>query len=240
MDISEKISTLQFPEPIDAANELINGIAREDIITLHVSCTITYKGRAESEIEPGERTVLIKPDGTVLVHGDEKYQPINWQSPGATVKADLNNKDQLVITAEDDEYLEITCLKIYNITFFNNTDTAELQLKGTEEEMHHRILNNPDIIEHGLHSVEHEKEFTFGRVDVFGYDSEETPVIIEVKRRSATRDHVYQLYTYIKEYKENYTTDVRGILVAPSCTDYIYDVITQYDLEFAELDPLEK
>lgn len=239
MDVEDKIQTEVTPDSLDAANKVINAVLRGDMITAHVSCSIEYEGRAESTIEQGDRVVLIKPDGTVLVHGDEKYQPINWQSPGADVTAELDDEENLLIVAEDSEFLKITCNTIYGLTLFNNTDEAELDLRGTEEEMHQRILENPSLVEQGLSDVEHEKEFSFGRVDVFGYDSNGTPVIIEVKRRSATRDHVYQLYTYLKEYKENYQNSVRGILVAPNCTDYIYDVIKEYELEFVSLDPLE-
>lgn len=239
MKIDDKIQSTVTPEAIDAANTILNANLRGDMITAHVLCSVEYEGRAESTIEKGDRVVMIKPDGTVLVHGDEKYQPINWQSPGAEVSADLDEDNNLVILAEDSEYLEITCYTVYNLTTFDNTDEAELDLRGTEEEMHERIMSEPSLVESGLHDVVHEKEFSFGRVDVFGYDSEGTPVIIEVKRRSVTRDHVYQLYTYLKEYKETQNATVRGILVAPNCTDYIYDVIKDYGLEFVSLDPLE-
>lgn len=239
MNINGKIQSSIKPEPIDSANKIINATLRGDMITAHVLCSVEYEGRAESTIEKGDRVILIKPDGTVLVHGDENYQPINWQSPGAEVTADLDENNNLVILAEDSEYLEITCYDVYGLTVFDNTDEAELDLRGTEEEMHRRIMENPSIVEKGLHDVEHEKEFSFGRVDVFGYDSDGEPVIIEVKRRSATRDHVYQLYTYLKEYKEKQGSNVRGILVAPNCTEYIYDVIKEYGLEYVSLDPLE-
>ena len=239
MDIDNKIQSSITPESIDAANKMINADLRGDMITVHALCSVEYEGRAESTIEKGDRVIMIKPDGTVLVHGDEKYQPINWQSPGAEVTIDVDEDDNVTILAEDSEFLEITCYTVYGVTTFNNTDEAELDLRGTEEEMHQRILLDPDIIEPGLHDVVHEKEFSFGRVDVFGYDTNEKPVIIEVKRRSATRDHVYQLYTYLKEYKEKQHSSVRGILVAPNCSDYIYEVIKEYGLEFVSLDPLE-
>lgn len=235
----DKLITLQKPDPREAANKLLNGNISGKVVTAHVNCTVTYEGRAASTIEEGERIIIVKPDGTLLVHGDENYQPINWQSSGAEISADISEEGHLQVIGETDEYLEITCLEIYQLTVFNNKDSAELQLEGTEEEMHQRILENPEVIEDGLTNLEHEKKFSFGRVDVFAKDSSGRPVIIEVKRRPATRDHVYQLYTYVMEYNQVSSTTARGILVAPTCTEYIHEVLDSYDLEYAQLDPVE-
>lgn len=231
----DKITTLQNPDPVTAANHIINGVLSDKLITMQVRCTVNYDGRASSNIEEGDRILIAKPDGTLLVHGDENYQPINWQSSGAEISADITQDEQLLVTGETDEYLGITCTEIYQITLFNNKDNAELRLKGTEEEMHNRIVSNPDIVEDGLTNIVNEKQFAFGRVDIFGNDAEGNTVIIEVKRRPATRDHAYQLYTYLMEYEkqEKDTNEtVRGILVAPNCTDYIHEILDDLGLEY--------
>ena len=239
MSVDAKVSTVESPESIVAANKIINAVSRGDIITIHASCSVLYEGRAESTIAEGDRVVMIKPDGTVLVHGDEGYQPINWQASGSDVKAEIDGDGNLLIIGVDSEYLEVNCYAVYTVTLFDNTDKAELHVRGTEAEMHERILDDPQLVESGFHDLEHEKKFPFGRVDVFGYDSDGVPVIVEVKRRSANRDHVHQLYTYLKEYKERYSEDVRGVLVAPDCTDFIAEVLNAYDLGFVPLDPLD-
>lgn len=233
----DKIKTLTEPEPIDTANHIINGIAASNLITVYTLCTTEYSGRAEGGIDEGERIVVIKPEsGTLLVHGEEGYKPINWQPSDANITADINEEGDVCITAETNESLTVTCIEVYQLTIFNNTDKATLQLKGTEEEMHKRILNNSELVEDGLSNLHHEKEFSFGRVDIFAEDENSTPVIIEVKRRPATRDHVYQLYTYVMEYNQQYSGNARGILVAPKCTNYIKEVLHSYDLEFVELE----
>jgi RecB family endonuclease NucS len=237
----EKLETLTDPDSLTAANHIINAVLAEKLITVHVRCSIEYEGRAASTIEEGDRIVIAKPDGTLLVHGEENYQPINWQPSGADITADVTEDDQLLIIGETDEYLEIECSEVYQLSLFNHRDTASLQLRGTEEEMHNRIMKNPELVEDGLHNVVNEKKFSFGRVDIFGKDTDKNTVIVEVKRRAATRDHVYQLYTYMMEYEEKEASDeeiVRGILVAPSCTEYIKEVIHSYGLEFVQLDPI--
>jgi len=45
-------------------------------------CAVAYEGRAQSQLEAGDRFVLCKPDGTILVHSDTKQKPRNWQPPG--------------------------------------------------------------------------------------------------------------------------------------------------------------
>lgn len=236
----DKITTLNNPDNLKAANTILNGIEANNLITIHTLCTTDYSGRAEGGIDEGERVVMIKPkSGTFLVHGEEGYKPINWQPSDAEFSVTLtNDDDNLNITAETKENLTVTCKTIYQLTVFNNTDNATLELVGTEEEMHNRIMNDPTLVEKGLSKLQHEKEFDFGRVDVFAYDETDTPVIIEVKRRPATRDHIYQLYTYIMDYENEFGENVRGILVAPSCTDYILEILHDYDLEFSKLEPV--
>lgn len=234
----DKLRTLSDPSPVEAANNILNGVTADNMITIHGLCTTKYSGRAAGGLDEGERVVLIKPkSGTMMVHGEEGFKPLNWQPSGAEISADVEG-GSLVVHAETSESLRVTFEELFQVTVFNNTDNAELRLEGTEEEMHQRILSEPHLVEEGLHSLEHEKEFDFGRVDVFGMDAEGNTVIIEVKRRSATRDHVYQLYTYVMEYRETFGDDVRGILVAPECTEYILDVLESYDLEFSELNPI--
>jgi len=52
------------------------------MVTLFGRCTVDYEGRAASTLGPGDRHVMLKPDGSALVHTDEGQQPVNWQPPG--------------------------------------------------------------------------------------------------------------------------------------------------------------
>jgi RecB family endonuclease NucS len=237
----EKIEALSEPDVLDAANTIVNGVTANNLITVHAQCSTDYEGRAKGGIDKGERILIIKPkSGTFLVHGDEDYKPINWQPSKADITVEITDDDELLLRAETDEMLEVLCSKVYRVTVFNNTDEASLELEGTEEEMHNRIMNNPELVEEGLSNLENEKEFDFGRVDIFAYDRDGVPVIIEVKRRAATRDHVYQLYTYVMEYRQERNEDVRGVLAAPKCTEYIKDVLSSHDLEFSEVEALNE
>ncbi|HLD76134.1 MAG TPA: hypothetical protein VI874_03885, partial [Candidatus Norongarragalinales archaeon] len=53
------------------------------------NCQVNYQGRAASKLSQGDRLLVIKPDGTFLVHQGKKMAAINYQGPGASVSAEL-------------------------------------------------------------------------------------------------------------------------------------------------------
>jgi len=57
-------------------------LAQRKTLLLIGNCWVDYKGRASSKLEPGERIVIIKEDGSVLVHRPSGYEAVNWQPPG--------------------------------------------------------------------------------------------------------------------------------------------------------------
>lgn len=240
MTTADVFTLLEEPEPRDAANHIINGLARGQVATIQGYCIVDYDGRAQSD-DPAEGyfVSMLKPDGTVLVHSNEKYKPMNWQSSGAEITPRLTDEGDLKVVAESSEYLEIVYKEIFSVTLLEAEPRSELDLVGTEEDMHARIMKNPTLISEDFKALENEREFSFGRVDIFG-EEEETPVIVEVKRRSITRDHIYQLYTYIMEYEKYYGKTPKGILVSPDCTDYMLDIMEEYDISFVEVQPLDK
>lgn len=236
---ADVFTLLEEPEPRDAANHIINGLARGQVATIQGYCIVDYDGRAKSD-DPAEGyfVSMLKPDGTALIHSNEKYKPMNWQSSGAEIKPRLTDEGDLRVVAESDEFLEVIYKEIFSITLLEAEPRSELDLIGTEEDMHARIMNNPSLISEDFVALENEREFSFGRVDIFGEESGE-PVIVEVKRRSITRDHIYQLYTYLMEYEKEYDETAIGILVSPDCTEYMIDVMDEYDISFVEVQPLD-
>jgi len=54
-------------------------LAQRKLLLLVGNCWVNYKGRASSKLEPGERIVIIKEDGSVLVHRPCGYEAVNWQ-----------------------------------------------------------------------------------------------------------------------------------------------------------------
>jgi len=228
----------------ETANKLYNFVVNVgSIVTVFCSCTVSYDGRAKSELDLGDRMLLLKPDGTFLIHQDEKQKPVNWQPPGSNVEVEYEDNTVKIIgeRTNPDETLTVTIEKFHLVTNYVVNDTAELDLSGTEEEMHNFILSNPQVIEPGLHNLKHERPLGSRNIDIFAYDTNENPVIIEVKRRKATPSHVDQLNGYKTEYtNKNDTESVRGVLVAPDITDGAEQKLNADKLEFVELHPIEK
>jgi RecB family endonuclease NucS len=91
------------------------------------------------------------------------------------------------------------------------------------------------MIENGLRILEKEKRIGDGYADLFGIDAEGKPVIIEIKRVSATRDAVLQLYNYVLEYYKQTGIKPRGILVAPTITSSAVESARKLSLEWKEI-----
>jgi RecB family endonuclease NucS len=217
----------QAPTPEDAEQLLGESKRRSACLSPYTRCAVAYEERAQSQLESGDRFVLCKPGGTVLVHGDTKHEPRNWQPPGATVQ--VTNTDPLVLTAvrtSPREVIRITCERVYHAALLP-MDDASLELQGSEADLRDRICETPALIEDGFRLEVMEYETPAGPVDVWGYDSEGRPVILELKRRRVGPDAVSQLRRYV----ESVDADVRGILVAPSVTERAERLLAEFDME---------
>lgn len=226
------------PDPPTTARLLEEGLGRGDTVVVFATCEVDYDGRAAGYLGPGDRVVLCKPDGTLLVHRPTGNDPVNWQPPGSTVTADVDDAGDCTVVARrssPDEIVRVHLREVHHVTRYAADDTAPLELSGTEADMHEYILEHPGEIEEGLRAVEHERETPYGTVDVFGTDAEGRPVVVEVKRRQATLTHVDQLKRYMEQYRGS-NPDARGILVAPAASDRVERTLRDADLEFVALE----
>lgn len=73
---------LETPSLEKAYRAVKRGISRRRTVVVIGSCSVNYEGRASSRLEPGERIVLFKSDGSALVHRPRDYAPVNWQPSG--------------------------------------------------------------------------------------------------------------------------------------------------------------
>jgi len=236
-------ATLADPDPGDALDHVSGAIERGDLVALFGRCTVDYDGRASSSLGAGDRHVLLKPDGTALVHTDEGQKPVNWQPPGCTHEPRVEG-DAFVLHSRretPDEELEVRFEALRHVAAFDVTDPEDLSLSGTEEDLRERILAEPSAIEEGFDPLATERETPAGAVDVYGEDSEGRAVILELKRRRAGLDAVGQLERYVDALRRDLHADrgVRGVLVAPSATERTRDLLSEQGLEFVSLAPAE-
>lgn len=234
------VTTRLAPTTAKAHTILADGVASDRVLSIVGRCTATYDGRTQSSLGAGERVVLCKPDGTLLVHQPTGQEPINWQPPGGTHDIALEGTTLLVRSERDTpaETVEIRFTDVLQVSTYDLTDDQELDLIGSEEDLRQRILDQPSLIEPGFQPRAIERETSAGPVDIYGIDAEGTPVIVECKRRQVGPDAVGQLARYVTAAERERTTKtVRGILVAPALTDRAKRELEQHDLTFVPLDP---
>ena len=202
-------------------------------------CMVDYRGRAQSLLDWGERIVMIKQDGNVLVHRPEMREPVNWQPSGTITEFKEENKSLIIRSRHSNppEKMKITFRNIHMIAATSLRDTANLAIAGMEADVVNQIISEPDTIEEGLRISKREKQVKSGMIDLFCYDKEHTPTIIEVKRSVANISAVHQLRMYVSDVKNDVDeANVRGILCAPRIPDMVKHLLSDYDLEWREVE----
>jgi RecB family endonuclease NucS len=238
---TDSVRSRTNPSIATARSILEAGLDSDAVVTVFGECTVDYEGRAASTLGPGDRHVMCKPDGTVLVHTDEGHQPVNWQPPGCTHEVSVED-ETLVLRSErstPEEELLVRFRNVEHVAAFDVTDPEELSLSGTEEDLRERVLEEPALVESGFAPLSTERETPAGAVDIYGEDADGRAVVVELKRRRVGPDAVGQLARYVEALERDLhdETDVRGILVAPSVTDRARTLLAERGLEFVSLEP---
>jgi RecB family endonuclease NucS len=203
------------------------------------NCIVDYHGRAKSFLDWGERIIMLKQDGNVIIHQPTLRDPVNWQPAGSITEFHLQ-KDNLILKSRHrnpSEKMNIEFRSIKNILVSSLNDKAVLKIAGMESDVVNQIMKNPDCIEQGLRIKKREKQVKSGMIDLYGFDKNHHPVIIEVKRSLATISAVHQLRMYVNDVKhDNDEACVRGILCAPRIPDMVKHLLDDYNLEWQEIE----
>lgn len=198
-----------------------------------------YSGRAKSTLEPGERIVIIKEDGSLLVHRPVGYEPVNWQPSGSVFH--VESKTGVIevhgVRQKPRENVRIIFDRVIMVSVLSLTDSGEFSLHASEHDMHRAILLNPLLLEEGFKPISYEKKVDPGFVDIYGVDKMGKLVVVEVKRKTAGKEAVLQLARYIDAIKGKAGRELRGVLVAPSLGKDVQRLLVTLGLEFKALDP---
>ena len=219
--------------------EIINeGISKKAVIILMACCSVVYEGRARSKLGSGDRMIIIKSDGSFMVHQDRNLEPVNWQPPKSQSKTSLKNGVMYLEGSRINppERLEVKIKSTYMASYFIGQDSKDLELAGYEENMREMVFENPEIIEEGFRPVNREYMTPNGFLDVLGKDKEGNLVVLELKSRRAGINAVKQLKRYMDSFSDH-KEFVRGVLVAPSVTDDASELLDEYELEFKSMEP---
>lgn len=223
---------------LEEAHELIEQAIREKLVVCLVGqCIVNYVGRAGSVLPQGERIVIMKPDGTLLVHKKDKREPVNWNPPGCRATAKLTKEGLQIFShrQKPKETLLVLFKELKLLATFDLVDEEELYLVGSEKDLIDMVFNNPGLIEDGLRPIEREKMTRYGAIDLYGIDRDGNGVVVEFKRGRAELAGVSQLKRYVDEIKEKHEKNVRGILVAPNITSSALKLLKEYGLEYVKI-----
>jgi endonuclease len=202
-------------------------------------CTVDYQGRAKSFLDWGERLIIIKQDGNLIVHQPVLREPINWQPAGSITEFKVEDSFFILNSRHRNppEKMKIVFKKIYTVIVSSLKDNAQLKIVGMEADVVQHIIDDPSCVEKGLRIHKQEKQVNSGMIDLFAYDNEHRPVIIEVKRSLATISNVHQLRMYVNDIQqESDKANVRGILCAPRIPSMIKNLLMDYNLEWKEVE----
>ncbi|MEF8774330.1 MAG: endonuclease NucS [Halobacteriales archaeon] len=236
----QRVRTTTAPSHEEAREVAAAALERGDLLTVVGRCTVDYDGRVATTLGPGDRHLMLKPDGTAMVHTEEGRQPVNWQPPGsdhAVERGDGRLRVRLTREAPE-ETLVVDFESVWQVAAFDVVDEADLALSGTHEDLKARVLERPDLVEPGFAPLATERETATGALDVYGEDADGRPVVLELKRSRAGPDAVSQLARYVDAVARELHDDatVRGVLVAPSATESARAMLAERDLDFAAVD----
>ena len=235
----EPLIALIKPNIEESVSLVKEAFSRKQGILIVGNCSVDYRGRARSKLESGERIVVFKADGSVLVHRPVGYEPVNWQPPGCVfhVAAAEDSMQIRAVRRQPAESVRISFDRVYLTAALNLFDTGRFALHASEEDMQKAVLTMPSLVEAGLKPIAYEKKVEPGFVDVYCEDEAGKFVVIEIKRKTAGREAALQLARYVEAVEGIVNKEVRGVLAAPSLSKGVQRLLTTLRLEYRELDP---
>ena len=175
------------------------------------TCTVDYAGRLSAHLPEATRLLVVKADGTVLIHADAGSKALNWMSAPCRL---VEGPGGWTVTGARGERLEIAISAVHADVDAELGQEPGLTKTHSEAEIQQLLAGSCDCIEAGLRLVRREHPTPIGPVDLLCLDEHGGAVAVEVKRVGDI-DGVEQLTRYLA-YLERDTTlrAVRGIYVA--------------------------
>ncbi len=228
------------PSPDDAADAIEKALSTHLLLIVVGKCQVEYGGRARSKLPSGERILLVKEDGSILIHRKRDYSPVNWQPPGSLFYSEIHDSILKIraLRRQPHESLEIEFESVRLVAALALRDEAEFVLHADEAEMKQAVILKPSLIMEGFSPTESEKPLDAGFVDLYGKDAEGRQVVVEFKKDIASKESVIQLSRYMDELRTRIPHRIfRGILAAPALRKDANRLLKTMGFEFVRLDP---
>ena len=175
-------------------------------------CSVDYIGRLTAHLPLATRLLLVKADGSVLVHSDGgSYKPLNWMSPPCTL---VEGDGQWTVTNKASEQLIITIESIEHDSVHELGVDPGLVKDGVEAHLQKLLAEHIHTLGDGYRLVRREFPTAIGPVDIMARDSAGIAVAVEIKRRGEI-DGVEQLTRYLELLnRDPLLAPVRGVFAA--------------------------
>jgi RecB family endonuclease NucS len=187
-------------------------------------CSVDYAGRLSAHLPLATRLLLLKADGSVLVHSDSlSYKPLNWMSPPCTASTIEPDQDQAdagvaeiwkISQAKTADLLVISIHEILHDSAHELGIDPGLQKDGVEAHLQKLLAEQIELVGDGHRLVRREYMTAIGPVDILARDADGRSVAIEIKRRGDI-DGVEQLTRYLELMnRDPHLAPVAGVFAA--------------------------
>ena len=170
-------------------------------------CEVRYSGRLNAVLPEALRLLMLKSDGSVMVHADTGgYKPQNWMTPPAVIEEIGSPPTRIVVRkVKDDDRLEIAIAEVISDVTHElgpPTQAAALEKDGVEADLQEQLAAAPGWCGEGFRLVRREWPTDIGPVDLMCRDARDGWVAVEIKR-VATIDAVEQLTRYLERIRRD-------------------------------------
>ncbi|WP_167043948.1 endonuclease NucS [Salinibacterium sp. ZJ454] len=187
-------------------------------------CSVDYAGRLSAHLPLATRLLMLKSDGSLLVHSDGgSYKPLNWMSPPCTITTQAPDEEQA--DAGIAEVWKVTQTKTGDVLLVSIHETIHdsahdlgvdpgLQKDGVEAHLQKLLAEQIELLGDGHTLVRREYMTAIGPVDILARDGNGSSVAVEIKRRGDI-DGVEQLTRYLELMnRDPHLSPVQGVFAA--------------------------
>ncbi|OBK87896.1 endonuclease NucS [Mycolicibacter sinensis] len=162
-------------------------------------CTVDYVGRLTAHLPSARRLLLLKADGSVSVHADDRaYKPLNWMSPPCRLAEESGGEFPVwVVANKSGDQLRITLEEIEHDSSHELGVDPGLVKDGVEAQLQALLAEHVELLGEGYSLVRREYMTAIGPVDLLCRDAQGRSVAVEIKRRGEI-DGVEQLTRYLE------------------------------------------
>ncbi|BBX23393.1 endonuclease NucS [Mycolicibacter terrae] len=162
-------------------------------------CTVDYVGRLTAHLPSARRLLLLKADGSVSVHADDRaYKPLNWMSPPCRLTEEAGGEFPVwVVANKTGDQLRITIEEIEHDSTHELGVDPGLVKDGVEAQLQALLAEHVELLGEGYSLVRREYMTAIGPVDLLCRDAQGRSVAVEIKRRGEI-DGVEQLTRYLE------------------------------------------